>query len=125
MELVKGKIRKLIKESFGSLDLSLNHGTDKLPIKVNKVRFYKNENLWSTYDYDFEIDIAVDVTDVISRFNPDRYVRRMVRYKIDYQLMDIFKKRCYLFVGYNINTTVKIKNISIIRNETPQPLQNS
>lgn len=121
MELVKGKTRKLIKESFGSLDLSLNHGTDKLPIKVNKVRFYKNENLW----YNFEIDIDVNVTDVISRFNPDRYVRRMVRYKIDYQLMDIFKKRCYLFVGYNINTTVKIKNISIIRNETPQPLQNS
>jgi hypothetical protein len=122
MELVKGKTRKLIKESFGSLDLSLNHGTDnKLPIKVSKVRFYKNENLW----YNFEIDIDVNVTDVISRFNPDRYVRRMVRCKIHYQLMDIFEKRCYLFVGYNKNTKVIVKNISVIRNETPKPLQNS
>jgi hypothetical protein len=90
---------------------------------------YVDNERWVCYKYRFEVDVEATVptydgSPVSFRYSDDRYIAKLLRGRLTYQLQGI-EKKCRMFTGNDGNTQVVFKKISIIRNNIPPSLENS
>ena len=130
MELIKGKIRKVLNRALKMSNYELNyHSSCVVPISVTNVRMYVDNDRWACYKYRFEVDIEASVPThdggpLSFKYSDDRYISKLLRGRLTYQLKGI-EKKCHMFTGNDGNTQVVFKKISIVRNSTPPSLENS
>ena len=127
MELIKGKIRKVLNRALKMSNYELNyHSRCSVPISVTNVRMYIDNDRWARYKYRFEVDVEATVPTydggpVSFKYADDRYIGKLLKVRLSYQLQGI-EKKCHMFTGNDGNTQVVFKKISIIRNSTPPSL---
>lgn len=130
--LVKGKLRQIVNKVYKSSDYICSyHGKTDLPVRVTTVRMYVDDTMhqdWSN-KYRFEIDLEVTIPTydggpVQFRFGADRNLIKGIRARINWcGILDSLISRSSMFTAQKSNW-VKIKKISIIRNDTPPSLNN-
>lgn len=130
--LVKGKLRQIVNKVYKSSDyLCPFHSMVDLPVRVTTVRMYVDDTMhqdWSN-KYSFEIDLEVtiptyDGSPVQFRFGADRNLLKGLRARINWcGILNSLISRSSMFTAHRDNY-VKIKKISIIRNNTPPSLKN-
>jgi len=128
--LVKGKLRQILNKTYKSSDYICSyHGKTDLPVRVTNVRMYVNNTLPQDWNerYRFEIDLEVtiptyDGSPVQFRYGADRNLLKGLRARINWcGILDSLISRSSMFTAQKSNW-VKIKKISIIRNDTPPSL---
>ena len=131
MELVKGKVRKvlnrLLKMSSSDMDY---HGVCIVPVSITNVRMYVDNHPYANYKYTFEIDIQATVPTYEGcpsafRYSGDKRIRSVLKYRIEQHFSPEVRNKCLMFSGSDRNTQIVYKKISIIRNDTPPSLGNS
>ena len=130
--LVKGKLRQIVNRTYKSSDYICSyHGKTELPVRVTNVRMYVDDTMpngWSN-KYRFEIDLEVTIptyegSPVQFRYSADRNLLKGLRARINWcGILDSLMMRSSMFTAQKRNN-VKIKKISIIRNDTPPSLKN-
>ena len=130
LTLVKGKLRQILNKAYKSSDYICSyHGKTDLPVRVTNVRMYVNNTLPQDWNerYRFEIDLEVTIptyegSPVQFRFGADRNLIKGIRARINWcGILDSLISRSSMFTAQKSNW-VKIKKISIIRNDTPPSL---
>ena len=130
MELIKGKLRKVLNRALKMSNYELNyHSRCTVPIRVTNVRMYIDNDRWAIYKYRFEVDVVASVPTydggpTTFKYSNDAYIKKLLRGRLTYQLSGI-EKKCRMFTGHDGNTQIVFKKISIIRNSTPPSLENS
>jgi len=128
--LVKGKLRQILNKTYKSSDYICSyHGKTDLPVRVTNVRMYVNNTLPQDWNerYRFEIDLEVTIptyegSPVQFRYGADRNLIKGIRARINWcGILDSLISRSSMFTAQKSNW-VKIKKISIIRNDTPPSL---
>ena len=128
--LVKGKLRQILNKTYKSSDYICSyHGKTDLPVRVTNVRMYVNNTLPQDWNerYRFEIDLEVTIptyegSTVQFRYGADRNLLKGLRARINWcGILDSLISRSSMFTAQKSNW-VKIKKISIIRNDTPPSL---
>jgi hypothetical protein len=128
--LIKGKVRKVLNRALKMSNYELDyHSRCSVPISVTNVRMYIDNERWARYKYRFEVDVEASVPTydggpVSFKYSDDRYIAKLLRGRLTYQLQGI-EKKCRMFTGNDGNTEVVFKKISIIRNNIPPSLENS
>ena len=128
--LVKGKLRQIVNKVYKSSDYICPFpGMVDLPVRVTNVRMYVDDTMhqdWSN-KYSFEIDLEItiptyDKSPGCFRYGGDRYVISMLRRRLAYNgLLPSFVNKASMFTAQRDNY-IKVKKISIIRNNTPPSL---
>ena len=130
--LVKGKLRQILNKTYKSSDyLCPFHAMADLPVRVTTVRMYVDNTLPQNWNerYRFEIDLEVtiptyDKSPGCFRYGDNRYIVSMLRRRIAFNgLLNSFVNKASMFTAQRDNY-VKVKKISIIRNDTPPSLNN-
>ena len=130
--LVKGKLRQILNKTYKSSDYICSyHGKTDLPVRVTNVRMYVNNTLPQDWNerYRFEIDLEVTIptyegSPVQFRYGADRNLIKGIRARINWcGILDSLISRSSMFTAQKSNW-VKIKKISIIRNNTSPSLNN-
>ena len=128
--LVKGKLRQIVNKVYKSSDYVCSyHGKTDLPVRVTNVRMYVDNTLPQQWvgRYQFEIDLEVTIPTydggpVQFRFGADRNLIKGIRARIIWcGILNSLISRSSMFTAHRDNY-VKIKKISIIRNDTPPSL---
>ena len=128
--LVKGKLRQILNKAYKSSDYICSyHGKTDLPVRVTNVRMYVNNTLPQDWNerYRFEIDLEVTIptyegSPVQFRYGADRNLIKGIRARINWcGILDSLISRSSMFTAQKSNW-VKIKKISIIRNDTSPSL---
>jgi len=128
--LIKGKVRKALNRALKMSNYELNYNSRcSVPISVTNVRMYVDNERWVCYKYRFEVDVEATVPTydggpLSFKYSDDRYIAKLLRGRLTYQLQGI-EKKCRMFSGNDGNTEVVFKKISVIRNNTPPSLENS
>ena len=131
LTLVKGKLRQIINKVYKSSDYICSYRTADLPVRVTNVRMYVDNKLPQDWPerYSFEIDLEVTIptyegSPVHFRFGADRNIIKGLRARINWcGILDSLSSRSSMFTAHK-GSYVKIKKISIIRNDTPPSLKN-
>ena len=132
LTLVKGKLRQIINKAYKSSDYVCSYrGLTDLPVRVSNVRMYVDNKLPQDWPerYSFEIDLEVTIptyegSPVHFRFAADRSIVKGLRARINWcGILDSLISRSSMFTAQK-RSYVKIKKISIIRNDTPPSLKN-
>ena len=128
LTLIKGKVRKVLNRALKMSSYELPYYSSlMLPVNVSNVRMYVDNDRWACYKYRFEVDIEITVPTYQGcphtfRYSDNRYITSLLRRRLKYQTIS-FRDKCLMFTsGGDGNTEVVIKNISIIRNDTPPSL---
>ena len=130
--LVKGKLRQIVNKAYKSSDYVCSYyGKTELPVRVTNVRMYVDNTLPQQWvgRYQFEIDLEVTIPTydggpVQFRFGADRNLIKGIRARIIWcGILNSLISRSSMFTAHRDNY-VKIKKISIIRNDTPPSLNN-
>ena len=130
LTLVKGKLRQIVNKVYKSSDYVCSyHGKTDLPVRVTNVRMYVDNTLPQQWvgRYQFEIDLEVTIPTydggpVQFRFGADRNLIKGIRARIIWcGILNSLISRSSMFTAHRDNY-VKIKKISIIRNDTPPSL---
>ena len=130
--LVKGKLRQILNKTYKSSDYICPFpGMVDLPVRVTTVRMYVDNTLPQNWNerYRFEIDLEVTIptyegSPVQFRFGADRNLIKGIRARIIWcGILNSLISRSSMFTAHRDNY-VKIKKISIIRNDTPPSLNN-
>ena len=130
--LVKGKLRQIVNKAYKSSDYVCSYyGKTELPVRVTNVRMYVDNTLPQQWvgRYQFEIDLEVTIPTydggpVQFRFGADRNLLKGLRARIIWcGILNSLISRSSMFTAHRDNY-VKIKKISIIRNDTPPSLNN-
>lgn len=130
--LVKGKLRQIVNKAYKSSDYICSYyAKTELPVRVSNVRMYVDNTLPQDWNerYRFEIDLEVTVptyegSPVQFRFGADRNLLKGLRARINWcGILDSLISRSSMFTAQKRNN-VRIKKISIIRNNTPPSLNN-
>ena len=128
--LVKGKLRQIVNKAYKSSDYVCSYyGKTELPVRVTNVRMYVDNTLPQQWvgRYQFEIDLEVTIPTydggpVQFRFGADRNLLKGLRARIIWcGILNSLISRSSMFTAHRDNY-VKIKKISIIRNDTPPSL---
>ena len=128
--LVKGKLRQIVNKAYKSSDYVCSYyGKTELPVRVTNVRMYVDNTLPQQWvgRYQFEIDLEVTIPTydggpVQFRFGADRNLLKGLRARIIWcGILNSLISRSSMFTAHRDNY-VKIKKISIIRNNTPPSL---
>ena len=132
LTLVKGKLRQIINKAYKSSDYVCSYyGKTELPVRVTNVRMYVDNTLPQQWvgRYQFEIDLEVTIPTYegslgLFRYGADRNIVKAVKSRIHWcGIMDSLISRSSMFTAQK-NNWVKIKKISIIRNNTSPSLNN-
>ena len=97
MELIKGKLRKVLNRALKMSNYELNyHSRCAIPIRVTNVRMYIDNDRWAIYKYRFEVDVEASVptydgSPVSFRYSDDRYIAKLLRGRLTYQLQGLKK----------------------------------
>jgi hypothetical protein len=130
--LVKGKLRQIVNKAYKSSDYVCSYyAKTELPVRVSNVRMYVDNTLPQDWNerYRFEIDLEVTVptyegSPVQFRFGADRNLLKGLRARINWcGILDSLISRSSMFTAQKRNN-VRIKKISIIRNDNPPSLNN-
>ena len=130
--LVKGKLRQIVNKAYKSSDYVCSYyAKTELPVRVSNVRMYVDNTLPQDWNerYRFEIDLEVTVptyegSPVQFRFGADRNLLKGLRARINWcGILDSLISRSSMFTAQKRNN-VRIKKISIIRNDNPPSLKN-
>ena len=130
--LVKGKLRQIVNKAYKSSDYVCSYyGKTERPVRVTNVRMYVDNTLPQQWvgRYQFEIDLEVTIPTydggpVQFRFGADRNLLKGLRARIIWcGILNTLISRSSMFTAHRDNY-VKIKKISIIRNDTPPSLNN-
>lgn len=132
LTLVKGKLRQIVNKAYKSSDYICSfNAIAELPVRVTTVRMYVDDTMrqdWSN-KYRFEIDLEItiptyDKSPGFFRYGDNRYIVSMLRRRIAFNgLLNSFVNKASMFTAQRDNY-VKVKKISIIRNDTPSSLNN-
>jgi len=129
MELVKGKVRKVLNRALKmSTSSDMNyHGVCIVPVSITNVRMYVDNHPYANYKYTFEIDIQATVPTYEGcpsafRFSDNKRIKSVLKYRIEQHFSPEVRNKCLMFSGSDRNTQVIYKKISIIRNDTPPSL---
>ena len=132
LTLVKGKLRQIVNKAYKSSDYICSYyAKTELPVRVSNVRMYVDNTLPQDWNerYRFEIDLEVTVptyegSPVQFRFGADRNLLKGLRARINWcGILDSLISRSSMFTAQKRNN-VRIKKISIIRNDNPPSLKN-
>ena len=128
--LVKGKLRQIVNKVYKSSDyICPFHSMVDLPVRVTTVRMYVDDTMhqdWSN-KYRFEIDLEItiptyDKSPGCFRYGDNRYIASMLKRRITFNgLLNSFVNKASMFTAQRDNY-IKVKKISIIRNDTPPSL---
>jgi hypothetical protein len=130
--LVKGKLRQIVNKAYKSSDYVCSYyAKTELPVRVSNVRMYVDNTLPQDWNerYRFEIDLEVTIptyegSPVQFRFGADRNLLKGLRARINWcGILDSLISRSSMFTAQKRNN-VRIKKISIIRNDNPPSLKN-
>ena len=130
MELVKGKVRKVLNRLLKMTSYDIDyHGMCIVPISIDNVRMYIDNRPFARHKYTFEIDVQATVPTYEGcpssfRFSDNRRIKSVLQYRIGSQLDEV-RSKCLMFSGNYRETNVIFKKVSIIRNPNPPSLQNS
>ena len=128
--LVKGKLRQIVNKVYKSSDyLCPFHSMVDLPVRVTTVRMYVDDTLPQNWNerYRFEIDLEItiptyDKSPGCFRYGDNRYIASMLKRRITFNgLLNSFVNKASMFTAQRDNY-IKVKKISIIRNDTPPSL---
>ena len=130
--LVKGKLRQIVNKVYKSSDyICPFHSMVDLPVRVTNVRMYVDDTMhqdWSN-KYSFEIDLEItiptyDKSPGCFRYGDNRYITSMLKRRITFNgLLNSFVNKASMFTAQR-DSYIKVKKISIIRNDTPPSLKN-
>ena len=132
LTLVKGKLRQIINKAYKSSDYICSyHGKTDLPVRVTNVRMYVDNTLPQDWPerYSFEIDLEVTIPTYegslgLFRYGADRNIVKAIKTRIYWcGILDSLISRSSMFTAHKSNN-VRIKKISIIRNDTSPSLNN-
>ena len=130
--LVKGKLRQILNKTYKSSDYICSYlGKTDLPVRVTNVRMYVNNTLPQDWNerYQFEIDLEVTIPTYegslgLFRYGADRNIVKAVKSRIHWcGIMDSLILKSSMFTAQRDNY-IKVKKISIIRNNTSPSLNN-